>query len=106
MVDFGGGRMKRRALRNRQVLKQSSIRFVTISALIALALSIPYFATAQNRVDKGLPTTTLTGDQAIMHALNRLGYGPRPGDVEHVKQMGLAKWIDQQLHPESINDSK
>jgi uncharacterized protein (DUF1800 family) len=54
---------------------------------------------------KGLPPSDLTEDQAISHALNRLGYGPRPGDVEAVKQMGLAKWIDRQLHPESIDDS-
>ena len=33
-----------------------------------------------------------------VHALNRLGYGPRPGDVERVQKMGLDKWIDQQLH--------
>ena len=42
---------------------------------------------------------------AIEHALNRLAYGPRPGDVEHVQQMGLATWIDQQLHPDGIDDS-
>lgn len=54
---------------------------------------------------KGLPGTDLTEDQAIVHALNRLGYGPRPGDVQRIKEMGLAKWIDRQLHPESINDS-
>src|SRR5579885_3499229 len=53
---------------------------------------------------KGLPITELTADEAIVHALNRLAYGPRPGDVERIKQMGLAKWIDQQLHPESIDD--
>jgi uncharacterized protein (DUF1800 family) len=52
-----------------------------------------------------LPITELTEDQAILHALNRLAYGPRPGDVERVRQMGLEKWIDQQLHPESIDDS-
>src|SRR5579863_1556779 len=52
-----------------------------------------------------LPITELTEDQAILHALNRLAYGPRPGDIERVRQMGLEKWIDQQLHPESIDDS-
>jgi uncharacterized protein (DUF1800 family) len=52
-----------------------------------------------------LPITELTEDQAILHALNRLAYGPRPGDVERIRQMGLEKWIDQQLHPESIDDS-
>jgi len=52
-----------------------------------------------------LPITELTEDQAIMHALNRLAYGPRPGDVERIRQIGLEKWIDEQLHPESIDDS-
>src|SRR5271165_3843599 len=54
---------------------------------------------------KGLPITELSTDEAILHALNRLAYGPRPGDLERVKQMGLAKWIEQQLNPKSINDS-
>jgi uncharacterized protein (DUF1800 family) len=52
-----------------------------------------------------LPITELTADQATLHALNRLGYGPRPGDVERIRQMGLEKWIDQQLHPERIDDA-
>ena len=52
-----------------------------------------------------LPITELTEDQATLHALNRLGYGPRPGDVERIRQMGLEKWIDQQLHPERIDDA-
>jgi uncharacterized protein (DUF1800 family) len=53
---------------------------------------------------KGLPVTELSADEAILHALNRLAYGPRPGDVERVRQMGLAKWIEQQLNPNSIDD--
>ncbi len=52
-----------------------------------------------------LPITELTEDEAIMHAMNRLGYGPRPGDVERIRKMGLEKWVDQQLHPDSIDDS-
>src|SRR3984957_15492572 len=58
----------------------------------------------QDPVLKGLPVTELSTDEAILHALNRLAYGPRPGDVERVRQMGLAKWIDQQLNPNSIDD--
>src|SRR6201993_1132019 len=57
-----------------------------------------------NPAPKGLPITELSADEAILHALNRLAYGPRPGDVERVRQMGLAKWIEQQLNPNSIND--
>ena len=42
--------------------------------------------------------------EARLHALNRLAFGPRPGDVERVTAMGVDKWIDQQLHPEKIDD--
>jgi uncharacterized protein (DUF1800 family) len=52
-----------------------------------------------------LPITELSEDQAILHALNRLAYGPRPGDVERIRQMGLEKWISQQLNPETLDDS-
>jgi uncharacterized protein (DUF1800 family) len=52
-----------------------------------------------------LPITQLTEDQAITQALNRLAYGPRPGEVEQVRQMGLEEWIDRQLDPDSIDDS-
>lgn len=52
-----------------------------------------------------LPITELTADEAALHALNRLGYGPRPGDIERIRQMGLEKWIEYQLHPDSLDDS-
>jgi uncharacterized protein (DUF1800 family) len=52
-----------------------------------------------------LPITELTEDEAILHAMNRLAYGPRPSDVEQVRHLGLEKWIEQQLHPEAINDA-
>ena len=52
-----------------------------------------------------LPITQLTEDEAILHALDRLAYGPREGDVERIRQIGLEKWIDQQLNYESIDDS-
>src|SRR2546425_1527086 len=53
---------------------------------------------------KGLPISELSPDEAILHPLNRLAYGPRPGDVERVRQMGLPKWIEEQLNPGSIDD--
>jgi uncharacterized protein (DUF1800 family) len=43
--------------------------------------------------------------ERAIHALNRLTFGPRPGDVERVQAMGLDNWIAQQLSPEKINDS-
>jgi uncharacterized protein (DUF1800 family) len=50
-----------------------------------------------SRFEKKLPA-----GRQIVHALNRLTYGPRPGDLETVQQIGLKKWIERQLHPETI----
>jgi uncharacterized protein (DUF1800 family) len=47
----------------------------------------------------------LTERQRAIHALNRLTFGPRPGDVDAVMAKGLDGWIEDQLHPESINDA-
>ncbi len=86
-----------------------------IFILAAATIATPYLLAAKDKKDskgkppsaemKGIPSTDLTGDEAILHALNRLGFGPRPGDLERVKEMGLQKWIDRQLHPDSIDDS-
>jgi uncharacterized protein (DUF1800 family) len=51
-----------------------------------------------------LPASPLTPDQQILHALNRLGYGPRPGDVKRVRRMGLAAYIEAQLAPSDLAD--
>lgn len=52
-----------------------------------------------------LPASALTPDQRILHVLDRLGYGPRPGDVERVRRMGIAAYIERQLSPRDIPDS-
>jgi uncharacterized protein (DUF1800 family) len=49
-------------------------------------------------------TPSSTEQQRAVQALDRLTFGPRPGDVEAVKAMGVDKWIDSQLHPEKISD--
>jgi uncharacterized protein (DUF1800 family) len=46
----------------------------------------------------------LSHDAAILQALNRFTYGPRPGDLERVRAMGLSTWFNQQLNPDSIDD--
>ena len=55
--------------------------------------------------DTGSAKKPLTEDQRIIHVLSRLGFGIRPGDVDHVRKMGIDKYIEQQLNPSSINDS-
>jgi uncharacterized protein (DUF1800 family) len=52
-----------------------------------------------------LPPSPLSERERILHVLDRLGYGPRPGDVERVRRIGLATYIDQQLHPDRIPDA-
>jgi uncharacterized protein (DUF1800 family) len=47
----------------------------------------------------------LSEDQKILHLLNRISFGPRPGDIERIRQVGVDRFIEQQLHPESIDDS-
>jgi uncharacterized protein (DUF1800 family) len=43
-------------------------------------------------------------DRAIVHVLDRMGFGPRPGDVDRVRAMGLQAYIEQQLRPERLSD--
>jgi uncharacterized protein (DUF1800 family) len=50
-------------------------------------------------------TRRLTEEQRILHVLNRLGFGARPGDVERVRAMGIERYVEQQLHPEKIDDA-
>src|SRR5579863_4466442 len=53
----------------------------------------------------GARSPKLSKDEQVIHALNRLTFGPRPGDVEAVRKIGVKKWIDLQLHPERIAEN-
>ena len=72
---------------------------VTISVALGLGALMPAAADTKSK------TSSLSENQKIIHLLNRIGYAPRPGDVERVKRMGIDKYIDLQLHPERIEDS-
>jgi uncharacterized protein (DUF1800 family) len=45
-------------------------------------------------------------DKTILHVLNRVAFGARPGDVDQIRQMGLSAYIEQQLHPERLPDAQ
>src|ERR1700691_1447268 len=51
-----------------------------------------------------LPIHELNEQEAILHALNRLGFGARPSEVAQIEKTGLENWIQAQLHPETISD--
>jgi uncharacterized protein (DUF1800 family) len=74
-------------------MKLNTIRRASL-ALLAAALMATNAASAADAAS--------APDVQALHVLNRLAYGPRPGDVERVAQMGVQRWIDQQLHPETI----
>jgi uncharacterized protein (DUF1800 family) len=73
---------------------------------LTLVLVLPVFGqTAPVRVAKKPAPAVLGERQRAIQALNRLTFGPRPGDVEAVLQKGVDDWIEDQLHPESLDDS-
>ena len=47
----------------------------------------------------------LSEDQKLVHLLNRITYGPRPGDLETVRALGVVRFIEQQLNPAGIDDA-
>src|SRR5256884_2759464 len=53
-----------------------------------------------------MPGAALTPKDSALHALNRLAYGPRPGDVPRVAAEGVMRWIDRQLSPNGIDDDR
>ncbi|MGH9859111.1 MAG: DUF1800 family protein, partial [Candidatus Acidiferrales bacterium] len=84
-------------------------RAVSLALVLALALPAPLTVSAREKSPEAwkgsLPIRDLSEPEAILHALNRLAFGPRAGDVDRVRALGLEKWIEQQLHPAKIDDS-
>ncbi|MGH9602066.1 MAG: DUF1800 family protein, partial [Terriglobales bacterium] len=70
-----------------------------LALLLALMLSLPSPWLVAG--DKSAPTDQR---KRALHALNRLTFGPRPGEVEQVAALGVEKWIEKQLRPENISD--
>src|SRR5438270_8349084 len=81
------------------------------SAYLALVLSVALagsgsllLAKSKKKPAEAAPPQMDESKRAV-HVLNRLAFGPRPGDVEKVAAMGVDKWIEQQLRPDKIDDS-
>src|SRR6266581_1034914 len=69
---------------------------------LSLAGAVPQLLAKKK--DKASDTSANEHKRAVQ-ALNRLTFGPRPGDVQQVMALGVDRWIDQQLHPEKVSDS-
>jgi uncharacterized protein (DUF1800 family) len=70
--------------------------------VLGLAVSplISFLGTAAGRFDQKLST-----DKQIVQVLNRVTFGPRPGEIEQVRKMSVEKWMDLQLHPDRIPEN-
>ncbi len=93
---------RRHFLRIKPVRDGSAILLFLAFALACLVQ--PLLARKKDK-DKDKESTSPAAEQRrALHALNRLTFGPRPGDVRQVAAMGVEQWIDMQLHPEKIDD--
>lgn len=98
------------ALRFYRFYQGSFLRSVT-ATILSLQMVVPMSALGQMADQHNSPAnqltlhpTPLTPDEKVLHVLNRFTYGPRPGDLERVRTMGLNAWFQQQLNPRSIKD--
>ena len=79
--------------------------FLVLFFFSSLACIVPSLLAKKDTNKDSSNAPISQGEQrSALHALNRLTFGPRPGDVQQVAAMGVDRWIDLQLHPEKIND--
>jgi uncharacterized protein (DUF1800 family) len=87
-------------------LRDSLARLLICNLLAPAPMAAAAPAEASQR--SGRPayvSTQLQGDARIVHALDRLTFGPRPGDLEEVRAIGLDEWFEEQLHPAAIDQT-
>jgi uncharacterized protein (DUF1800 family) len=73
--------------------------------ILLLTLSTSWLIAGDKKRKGNAAENQMDEHQRSIHALNRLTFGPRPGDVDRVAAIGVDKWIDQQLNPNKIDDS-
>src|SRR5271168_2192863 len=74
------------------------------AAVLAAAALTTQFAPGRKKAGESTQTP-MDAQKRAVHALNRLTFGPHPGDVDRVMHMGVDKWIELQLHPDKIDDA-
>jgi uncharacterized protein (DUF1800 family) len=86
--------------------RQGGFRALLACVLVILMIDQPLLASSVGA--KRGPTAGAAqpkGEGQVLHALNRLTFGPRPGDVQAVETTGLRTWFENQLNPDKIDDS-
>jgi uncharacterized protein (DUF1800 family) len=93
-------------MNNRLYNQFSKVFFSIIIAITLITSPVASYSIEKNKkvTSSSSYKDSLSQDEKILHVLNRLGYGARPGDVEKVRRMGIEKYIELQLNPEKIDD--
>jgi uncharacterized protein (DUF1800 family) len=86
-------------------MKLQNQRFLAVISAAAILFSTLATGVSAQRGPLQKSVTTSNDDRQILHVLNRLGFGARPGDVERVRAIGIDRYIEQQLDPASIPDA-
>jgi uncharacterized protein (DUF1800 family) len=82
-------------------MRSSRVKLTLLLSLLISACAAPQLLAKK----KDTIAPAENDPKRAMHALNRLAFGARPGDLQQVMAMGVDRWIELQLHPEKINDS-
>jgi uncharacterized protein (DUF1800 family) len=75
---------------------------LVVLGLLGFTVSAQLARGNKDKRDSGVPQ--MEEQKRAVHVLNRLTFGPRPGDFDRMMALGIDKWIDQQLHPDKIDD--
>ncbi len=86
-------------------MSRKKLVYGSLALLMVLCCCLPLIAAKHKKEKLTTPVPQMDERERAIHALNRLTFGPRPGEVERVLAVGVDKWIAEQLEPGKINDS-
>ncbi len=78
-----------------------------VAGIAAVATVAPRMLAIDPPKPQTLAGPELSAKEKVVHVMNRLGYGPRPGEVDRVAaEEGWEGWVKKQLNPDKIDDSE
>ena len=87
---------------------QNNIRqfnqFCSVVLILTLSVATPLSVSAQKSKVSAPAVSRLTEQQKVLHLLDRITFGARPGEVERVNKIGWEKYLEEQMQPEKISD--
>src|SRR5687768_8820393 len=91
-------------MRNTFSARRRATRAAALLAVLALLSNNVLVGAAQTKTAKA-SAGKMSEEQRVVHVLNRLAFGARPGDVERVAKLGVEAYIEQQLNPSKVDDA-